>query len=106
MNLSGILVIVPPQHLEASVTALDALEGVEVHITEPDTGRIVVVQEAASVGEEVDGLKRIKQLPHVVTAEMVYHYFADDNQPQESIPDNLDELAGLAHIKVPEYLND
>ncbi|MBK6336719.1 MAG: chaperone NapD [Betaproteobacteria bacterium] len=52
--------------------------GVEVHHTDAATSRVVVVQEAPTIEDEVDGLRRIQALPGVVAAEMVYHYFADD----------------------------
>jgi len=103
MNLSGIAVIVTPEHFAESVEQLNNLSGVEVHHTDPGTGRIVVVQEAENVAAEVEGLKRIKRLPHVVVAEMVYHYLADDNEILESLPDNFEQLT--EQEKVPAYLN-
>ncbi|MEE4379316.1 MAG: chaperone NapD [Candidatus Competibacteraceae bacterium] len=80
MNLSGILVMVPPAQLAAGIDTLNALPGVEVFHTEAETGRIVDVQEAATVEAEIDGLRRIQQLPQVIMAELVYHYFAEDQQ--------------------------
>ncbi|MEZ5581735.1 MAG: chaperone NapD [Candidatus Competibacteraceae bacterium] len=41
---------------------------------------MVVVQGAATVDAEIEGLRRIQQLPHVIMAELVYHYFAEDQQ--------------------------
>ncbi|MBD3867490.1 MAG: chaperone NapD [Acidobacteria bacterium] len=81
MNISGILVITPAEQLQSTIDNLNALPGVEVHHTDPETGRIVVTQEAGSVHGEVDGLKRIKALPHIILAEMVHHHFEDDRQP-------------------------
>jgi len=104
MNLSGILVITAPEHFETSVENLNNLPGVEVHHSDAETGRIVVVQEAETVGAEVDGLKRIKQLPHVTVAEMVYHYFAEDDHVLESLPEDLDQLS--EQVTVPAYLNN
>jgi nitrate reductase NapD len=74
MNLSGVLVVVPPGALEEAIRELNALPGVDVHHTDPSTGKIVVTQEAATVEDEVEGLKRIQSLPRVVLAEMVQHY--------------------------------
>lgn len=78
MNLSSIVVVVPPDHLAAALEQLTALPGVEVHYVEERTGRIVVIQEAATVDGEQQGLRRIQGLPRVIQAEMSYHYFADD----------------------------
>lgn len=101
MNLSGILVMTQPQWLEAVAEGLAALEGVEVHQKDPENGRIIVVQEAADINAEVEGLKRIKAVPHVMMAEMVYHYFADDDRKYDGLPP---ELAEDASDGVPDYL--
>ncbi len=102
MNYSGILVIVPPAELEATVVRLEELPGVEVHHRDPESGRLIVVQEAPTVGAEVDGLKRIKSLPHIVLAEMVEHHFEEDEEIINGIPDDLED--GLP--EVPEFLRD
>lgn len=102
MNLSGILVITQPQWLEQVSASLEALDGVEVHVKEPEKGRLIVVQEATDVHAEIDGLKRIKALPHVVMAEMVYHYFAEDDRVYDGLPS---ELAEESTECVPAYLN-
>ena len=78
MNLSGIVVVAVPGRLEEVVAALPGLPGVEVHHTDAVASRVVVVQEATSIDDEVDGLTRIQALPGVASASMVYHYFADD----------------------------
>lgn len=96
MNLSGIVVAVTPERFEAGISALQAFDNLEVHQTDAATGQIVVVQEAANINQEIDGLKKIKSLPMVTYAEMVYHYLADDDEinvvPDESLDfANLDE---------------
>jgi nitrate reductase NapD len=107
MNYSGILVIAAKGKLDQVVDALNAEPDLEVHQVEKDTGRLIVVQEGVSVKDEIDGLKRIKKIPGIVLAEMVYHYFAesDDDQP-ETLPDDIDELTGLTGNQVPAYLNE
>ncbi len=102
MNLSGILVVTRPQWLPEVLEALRALPGVEVHQVEEATGRIVVVQEAADVEAEVDGLERIQRLPHVVLAQMVYHYFAEDPALDAFL---ADQAQGPSN-PVPAPLND
>ncbi len=78
MNISAILIVVPATEIDVASGRLEALPGVEVRHTEPATGRILAIQEAADVGAEVEGLKRIKALPGIILAEMVYHHFEDD----------------------------
>jgi nitrate reductase NapD len=101
MNISAILVVVPPDRLDAAIDALDALPGVDVHHHHPSTGRIVITQEAERIRHEVAGLERIKTLPDVVMAEMVSHYFEDD---QEILDGHIPELPEVA--VVPAFLND
>jgi len=77
MNLSGILVVAAPGRLDDVLAGLATLAGVEVHQIDAATGRIVVVQEAPSVDAETDGFTRIKSLPGVIDAALVYHRLDD-----------------------------
>ena len=106
MNLSGILVVAQPEWQAQVVQSLKALPGIEVHQVDESTGRIVVVQEGEGIRDEMDGLRQIKTLPHVMMAEMVYHYIADDNDVYEGIPPELTEQEQEEPCAVPAYLND
>jgi nitrate reductase NapD len=107
MNLSGILVISTPPEIDALVDTLNAIPSLEVHHIDRESSRLIVVQEAESVHDEVAGLKNIKKLPGIVLAEMVYHYFGEGNaNAPETIPDDLDEYTGLRQSAVPDYLNE
>lgn len=103
MNISGIVVAALPEHVEDVARALAELPGIEVFQTEVAAGKLVVVQEAASVGEEVEGFKRIRALPHVIAADLVQHYFEEDQELIQAIPDGLDGLEG---VRVPAQLQD
>lgn len=102
MNLSGIIVAAKPEWLANVVADLNALPGVEVHQVDEATGRIVVVQEAADIPAEVDGLERIQRLPHVLMAQLVYHYFADDPAIDAFTPGPADTTSD----PVPAVLNN
>jgi periplasmic nitrate reductase NapD len=102
MNYSGILVMAKPQNIPGISNALNALEGVEVFQQEPESGRIVAVLEAENIQAETDALRSIKALPGVAVAEMVYHYFEDDQEIITQIPAELDQLQGLG--AVPESM--
>lgn len=82
---------------------LDTLPGIAVHHADPATGKIVITQEAASTSAEVEGLKRIKALNEVLMAEMIYHYFEDDETLETAMPAGLDEFQGLGEL--PEFLS-
>lgn len=104
MNISGILVVAKPEWQANVVGALGDLAGVEVHQVDEVSGRIIAVQEAEDIHAEIEGVKRIKALPHVVMADMVYHYIADDDKVYEQIPAELVEQEQAC--AVPAYLND
>jgi len=103
MNLSGIAVMTRPEWVEEVALSLSAMPNLEVFQTDVESGKLVVVQEAASVGAEVEGFREIRSLPHVLAVDLVYHYFEDDNELIHAIPD---ELAGLESIHVPTELQD
>lgn len=77
MNISSILVVTTQPYFDSTIASLSDIDGVQVHYCDEKTSRIVVTQEAENTDTEVEGLKRIKSLPHVVLAEMVYHYCED-----------------------------
>ncbi len=104
MNISGILVVVSPSDFQAAVSALGALPHVEVHHTDHRTGRIVVTQEAETVNDEVEGLKRIKALPFVAMAEMVYHYLDENGPTAGNKPAGAD--GAVSRVDVPASLNE
>ena len=101
MNISGILVIVSPQRVDSMVEQLNGMDGIDVHHIEAATGRIVITQEAATIKDEVDGLKRIRALPGIILAEMSYHNFEDDTELLQGLPADLDD----ADI-VPAFLKE
>lgn len=103
MNISGIAVTTAPEWVEEVAQLLSGIEGVEVFQTDVASGKLVVVQEAASVGAEVEGFKRIRALPHVMAVDLVQHYFEHDNELIHRIPDELTRLEG---IRVPAELQD
>ena len=107
MNISGILVVTTPPNIDSLIDKLNALPGIEVHHIDRDNSKLIIVQEAESIRDEIDGLKKIKKLPGIVLADMVNHYFGDDKSlAREEIPDDLDEYTGLHESAVPAYLND
>ncbi len=104
MNISAILVVVPVTEIDVASGLLEALPGVEVRHTDPATGRILAIQEAEDVGAEVESLKRIKALPGIILAEMVYHYFEDD--PGMAAGLRPERSGAAAPARVPAFLSD
>lgn len=77
MNVSGIVVQALPVHLDTVIDSLNTVEGTDVHYSDPISGRVVATLEGSDIRAEVEILKIIKMLPHVVYAEMVYHRFEE-----------------------------
>jgi nitrate reductase NapD len=105
MNISGILVVVPPRRTDTAIERLCALPGIEVHYSDAASGRIVITQEAPSISAEVEGLKRIRALPDIILAEMSYHYFGEDADVLENISRGPDGESP-SQPEVPPYLNE
>lgn len=105
MNISGILVVVRPESMVRVCDQLRQLPGIDVHFQDEESGRIVITQEAETISAEVAGLKRIRELEHVILAEMSSHYFEEDSELIDAIPAELDGEA-LSASRVPKYLNE
>lgn len=93
MNLSSILVYSPPASMDSVNAMLTTLPGIEVHYQCPETGRMVVIQELPDSASETEGLNRIKTLPHVLAAELVYHYL-DELADGQDAPDSGSSSTG------------
>ena len=96
MNLSGIVVSVQPARFDEVIEQVGSLPGIDIYHQDPASHRLVVVQEAATVDAEVEGLKRIKSIPGVAVAELVYHYFAEDENLARQPPPELDAATGIS----------
>ena len=105
MNLSGIVVLCKPLNLPAVSTALAELPGVEVHFEDPDQGKIVVVQEALSIAAEMNGLLRIKAVPGVILADMLYHYFEEDQEILDGLKNRQGRATGELDLIPPELVS-
>jgi len=85
LQYSGIVVTVTGSTLSDTVTRLNALPGVEVHQTDTDRGKIIAVLEGEALEEHGDMLRRIQDLPGVVTADLACHV-DDPDDPKEETP--------------------
>ncbi len=108
MNISAILVTTPRENTQHMIGQLNALDGVEVFHHDSASGKIIAIQEAATINDEIAGLKRIKKLPDIILAEMVEHYFGEDNTLYVGADlEKIDEVCGTVSgdVCIPEFLN-
>lgn len=97
MNISSIVVQTRPEHVEAVVEQLKQADFCEYHLHD-EKGRIIVTLEGKGVEEEIGKLKKIQQLPHIASAEMMYSYSENElNALQEKLEKD---------DSIPEWLND
>jgi nitrate reductase NapD len=98
MNVSSIVVKTLPDRAQEVVDCLGSSGVCEVHFHDAQ-GRIVVTIEGRDVNEEMQKLKRIQGLPHIISADLAYAYsekeLADASayiaRMENSVPDALKE---------------
>lgn len=81
MNISSLIVHAQPRHiaeLQAQWRDPHSWPGVEVHAATPD-GRLVLTIEADSDGAASALFDRIRALPGVMSAALVFHQFEPDS---------------------------
>lgn len=98
MNYSGIFATTQPKNLEAMTRSINGLEWAEVYQSD-ENGRIVVVLEGETTEEEIARLQKLKRLPGILTAEMVYHYFEDEAETMRN-------ETGIDLESIQTYLHD
>ncbi len=84
-HFSGVVAVTRPEELDRWADRVNALEQVEVHMRHQASGRLVAVLEGASVAENEATLERIRSLPGIMMAALVYHYVdeGEDKAPVE-----------------------
>ena len=79
VSISGIYVLIDPEHWESATRALGELPGVDLHHRDAASGRLVVTQEADSTQAQITGLEQIQQVEGVRLAGPVYHYVVEED---------------------------
>jgi len=97
MNISSIVVQTLPKFLDEVVTALKDCEACDYHLHD-EKGRVIVTIEGKDVSAELEKLRVIEAIPHVVAADMQMAYSEDELSKNMEILENADI--------VPAMLND
>lgn len=97
MNVSSIVVQTTQQYIEEVVESLKACEVCDYHLHD-EVGRIIVTIEGEGVKEELEKLRVIENIPHVVAADMQMAYSEDELDEHMDVLENAD--------MVPKMLND
>ena len=98
MNLSSIVVLTRLENLEEVLKSIKSSDYCEYHLHD-EKGRIIVTIEGKDTEEEINKLKKLQAIPHVISAEMAFAYSEDELEKEraklESSADNI-----------PDWLND
>lgn len=97
MNISSIVVQTVPKYLDEVVESLKACEVCDYHLHD-EKGRVIITIEGNGVKEELEKLRVVEAIPHVVSADMQMAYSEDELDEHMEVLNN-------AHA-VPKMLND
>ncbi|MFA5233201.1 MAG: chaperone NapD [Sulfurimonas sp.] len=97
MNISSIVVKTVPKYLEEVVQSLKDCEACDYHMHD-ELGRIIITIEGEGVAQELEKLRIIEAIPHVITADMQMAYSEDELDAHMEVIANGDA--------VPKILND
>ena len=98
MNLSSIVILTRPEHLNEVLKTIKSSHDYEYHLHD-DMGRIIVTIEGKDTEEEIGKLRNLQAIPHVISAEMAFAYSEDElEQEREKLEKSTDNI--------PEWLND
>ena len=77
-HYSGVLVLTRPERLESCAAEVGAIPGVDVYLRDEKAGRLIAVLESDDTeGQEVL-LGRVRAVPGVLSAALVYHFVDSD----------------------------
>jgi nitrate reductase NapD len=74
MNISSLVVKVLPVNMDPAIEELKRSELCHIYFYHRKKGAVVVTIEGKDTGEEMDKVKAIEKLPHVLGAALVYAY--------------------------------
>ena len=74
MNISSLVIRIAPENMDEALASLSGSGLCDIFFHERDKGMIVVTIEGRDVGEEMDKMKAIEKMPHVLSAALVYAY--------------------------------
>lgn len=97
MNISSIVVQTIPKYINEVVESLKACSVCDYHMHD-EKGRIIITIEGNGVKEELEKLRVIENIPHVIAADMQMAYSEDELDEHMEVLNNADI--------VPKVLND
>jgi len=98
MNISSIVVQVRSEYIDKVVELLQEADFCDYHFHDKSIGKIIVTVEGENISEEIEKVKKIQALPHVIAADMMMAYSEDELERERAKLET--------GPNVPEMLND
>lgn len=77
MNVSSVIVRAAKQRIESVINEINAIDFCEVHFFDPG-GKIVATIEGESIHHQMERMKKIQDLPDVLSVNVSYTYCEDE----------------------------
>lgn len=97
MNVSSIVVQTTPKYLNKVVNLIKASNFCDYHMHDK-RGRIVVTIDGVGIEEEIEKFKKIRKIPHVFSAVLIYSYCENE------LNNECDKI--MFSKEIPNSLND
>ena len=98
LNISSIVIQAQSLHVEAIIEVCKKSDFCDYHFHDVEKGKIIVTVEGNGIGEEMEKMKQIQAIPHVICADMMMAYSEDElDEEREKLVHSPD---------VPKVLND
>ena len=94
MNISSIVVQTLPKYLDQVIEELKNCKACDYHMHD-EKGRVIITIEGASVKEELEKLKVIEAIPHVISADMQMAYSEDELNENIKVLNNADAVPAM-----------
>ncbi|AXH13582.1 chaperone NapD [Halarcobacter bivalviorum] len=100
MNISSIVVQTRPEYINEVVESLKKCEACEYHLHD-EVGRVIVTIEGNGVQEELEKLRVIESIPHVVSADMQMAYSEDELDEHIEVLEDSDIVPKMLNEDIP-----
>lgn len=98
LNISSIVIQAKSIHIDKIVEICKQSDFCEYHFHDKEKGKIVITIEGEGINEEMEKMKLVESIPHVICADMMMAYSEDELDAERA---KLD-----AASVVPPILND
>ena len=107
MNISSIVLQAKPEHIDAIVAICQASDFCDYHFHDANIGKIIVTVEGENIDEEMQKMKQIQAIPHVICADMMMAYSEDELDAERTkleASDGIPSILNDEHVKIEDII--